>query len=48
MNTEDKCDRCGLNDAMPLHECPKGAEVYDDHELCNCCEDCENNCRMDI
>lgn len=32
-----------------LHPCPFASDVYDDQEsLCNCCDNCANDCAMDI
>jgi len=40
--------KCG-GDGAGLHTCPFAEEIHDDHEsLCNCCEECTENCAMDI
>lgn len=41
-----KC-KCG-NPATEPHPCPSAVEIYDDESPCNCCEDCEDECAMDI
>lgn len=44
-NTNCKCG----NPAEDLHTCPYSEDIYGDSEtLCNCCDDCEHNCLMDI
>lgn len=46
---KEKCKKCEQNDACDLHTCPFAEEIYDDSEtLCNCCKDCEHECKMDI
>ena len=31
------------------HTCPFSVEIHDDYDtLCNCCEECEYQCAMDI
>jgi hypothetical protein len=48
---EDRCEgRCeGKNAALELHPCPYAEDVCDDHDsLCNCCEDCMEDCSMDV
>jgi hypothetical protein len=43
------CDRCKKNPASgPEHTCPYVAELYDEQEYCNCCDDCDHECCMDI
>lgn len=34
----------------PLHGCPFVSDVHNDPdpEYCNCCDDCETQCAMDI
>lgn len=35
--------------AEELHSCPFKIEIHDDEEtLCDCCEDCEHECAMEI
>lgn len=48
--TEDMlCDRCQEHMQQSPHTCPFAVEIDDDNEsLCTCCEECEENCRMDI
>jgi len=47
MKDEGKC-KCG-KEAQPSHTCPYQEDINNDHEFkCNCCEDCEEQCCMDI
>ena len=49
MNEEPRnCKRCEVNPELPLHECPYKAEIDDNHEFCNCCDDCRYECSMEI
>jgi len=41
-----ECD-CGAS-AQPSHSCPFSSEICGNYDLCNCCENCENQCAMDI
>jgi hypothetical protein len=42
------CPKCD-NPAMGTHLCPYKKEIYDDYDtLCTCCEECEDNCRLDV
>jgi len=35
--------------AIKKHTCPYAAEIFGDHDsLCDCCEECANECAMDI
>lgn len=44
-----KCESCNKNEGSELHTCPYNEDVCDDHEsLCNCCEDCTQECANDI
>jgi len=47
----DKCSsshNCG-KEATEDHTCPYAEEINDDNEtLCNCCEDCTQECVWDI
>ena len=45
-----KCQFCNKNDGTSeLHVCPYKSEINDNEEdLCNCCEDCQHECAMDI
>ena len=46
---KEMCERCGKNPATELHTCPFAEEINDDHEsLCDCCEECEQECIWDI
>lgn len=53
---EEKKEEKGLcghgscnNPAQTLHTCPFSSEIHgDDESLCDCCEDCEHECAMDI
>ena len=48
----EKCEggHCkGANDATAAHTCPFAEEINDDHEsLCNCCDECTQECAWDI
>jgi hypothetical protein len=47
MFVESKC-RCGEEGQKP-HICPFQQDVNGNEEdFCNCCEDCQYNCAMDI
>ncbi len=40
--------RCGSNGELP-YTCPYAEEIGgDSNTLCNCCDDCSNQCAMDI
>ena len=43
------CDTCRKNNAEATHGCPFAEDVHDDYEKqCNCCEDCQQECRDSI
>ncbi len=42
-----ECDSCS-NNADDEHECPFKSELNDDYTLCNCCDQCTEQCMMDI
>jgi len=44
------CDKCKKNNAQPDHLCPYAEELdsWNKGELCNCCEDCQHQCALDI
>lgn len=43
------CQRCGTRPALEEHPCPYQQEIHEDHEiLCNCCDECANECAADI
>ncbi len=44
------CEKCGVNEAQELHPCPFQAVINDNHdpENCNCCYECERDCRQSI
>jgi hypothetical protein len=43
-----KCDKCD-KEGMVSHSCPYQSDINEDREYqCNCCEDCTNECAMDI
>jgi hypothetical protein len=45
----DKCQRCGKQVPAELHSCPYSLEIEeDDTPCCNCCEDCEDECAMEV
>lgn len=51
MDTEDdkfKCMCCMRPVDGNLHNCPFALEINNDETLCNCCDDCEHQCAMDI
>lgn len=40
-----KCSVCKKNAAQEEHTCPFREDVNDDHDsLCDCCDECEQNC----
>ena len=42
------CGRCKTEQAIPDHTCPYAQEIHNDDKLCNCCDDCQYNCAMEI
>lgn len=43
------CEKCQEHPAESMHTCPYASDIHDDREtLCNCCEECTYQCRMDI
>lgn len=43
------CSRCTANHESEPHTCPFAEEIGNDSEtLCDCCDDCTNECAMDI
>jgi hypothetical protein len=41
--------KCGKNPKEPPHQCPFQADVNSDRDtLCECCDDCQHQCAMDI
>lgn len=43
------CDHCKKNPAEEPHTCPYAEDVNDDHEtLCDCCDECREQCANDI
>jgi len=45
---EYTCDKCGKPGSSP-HSCPYQSDVNEDNNfLCNCCDDCMQNCLDDI
>lgn len=38
----------GKNLAQELHTCPFAEEIHGSQALCNCCEECEYECAMEI
>lgn len=44
----EKCQRCGGEPADEPHECPFASEIYNNCDLCNCCDHCRGECAMDI
>lgn len=48
-NEIEKCQRCRIAIACPKHICPYKQDINDDSEtLCNCCEECKEQCADDI
>ena len=47
--TPNECDKCRKNDASDDHYCPLD-HIRTGHKnnLCNCCEDCQQECRDSI
>jgi len=43
----EPCQKCGKKACEP-HECPYASEINDDHTPCNCCEECQHECMMEI
>ncbi len=42
---DSKCEKCQKADACDPHLCPYQQDINDDQEsMCNCCEDCEQDC----
>lgn len=42
-------DNTPVNVALPDHSCPFKREINDDSEsMCNCCEECTQECADDI
>tara|TARA_R100001244_G_C5153594_1_gene130071 strand:+ start:484 stop:627 length:144 start_codon:yes stop_codon:yes gene_type:complete len=47
MDKENKC-KCG-EDGRGKHTCPYAEDIGGDYEtLCNCCDECQDQCCMDI
>ena len=43
------CESCLHNNACEPHTCPYKSDIHNDNEtLCNCCDECERECCMDI
>jgi hypothetical protein len=42
-----ECNSC-KNEAQEDHECPFKSLLNNDLELCNCCDECTEQCMMDI
>lgn len=45
--TRHDCDHCS-NPGRELHSCPYDEELHDGTVQCNCCENCTEQCAMDI
>lgn len=39
---------CGKYPGTELHTCPYGEEINNNFSLCNCCDECTQNCADDI
>ena len=49
LNSFFKCEKCDKNPASEPHPCPYAEEIDDDHTtLCTCCDECTEECAMDI
>lgn len=55
LNQEDQAvdyghrESCGDKKGQAPHSCPWQQDVHDDDDYrCNCCDDCINECAMDI
>jgi len=46
MRDESNCKECKKN--TKSHPCPFAQEINNDDTECNCCEDCTDECSMDI
>lgn len=45
----EMCDSCGKNPANEPNTCPYGEEINNDNEsLCNCCNECRQECGWNI
>jgi hypothetical protein len=46
----DKCHGCEKNDSPGLHSCPYQCDINDNcvDDYCNCCDDCQHECAMDV
>jgi len=45
----ERCQHCKKAGSVLLHTCPYLEELHDDYETkCNCCEDCQHECLMEI
>lgn len=48
-STDNKCQNCMKNEGQEQGPCPYKVEIYGDEEtLCNCCEDCQHECYMNV
>lgn len=45
---KDMCPSCGKKAATEPHECPFKAELHDDVSTCTCCDDCQEECYMEV
>jgi len=49
VKVNELCESCQVNEGEEYHSCPYAADVLNDFsEDCNCCEDCQFECAMDI
>ena len=45
----NKCPKCKLNPAEPIHICPYDSDIHDDDtSCCKCCSSCTSECANDI
>ena len=42
------CDRCEKNPGTYPHTCPLAQEIHGDDSLCNCCDECCQECANDV
>lgn len=43
------CNNCKIREKTELHTCPFKVEIDDDIEsVCDCCEECQDQCADDV
>lgn len=45
---EPKCDKCKVNKPGKKNVCIYQLELYDVPSECNCCNECREQCRMEV